>query len=67
MFFHEFLALGEAALAADWITAWKTLQGGCASNRLHHGRTGGGADILILFWLLARPKVTKESLDPVGH
>ena len=25
MFFHDFLAAGEAALAADWIVAWKTL------------------------------------------
>ena len=41
-FFHDFLAGGEAALAADLITAWKTLRGGCASSRLDHGRTDGG-------------------------
>ena len=29
---------GEAALAADLITACKSLQGGCASSRLFHGR-----------------------------
>ena len=31
------LVFGEAALAADLITAWKTLRGGCASSRLDHG------------------------------
>ena len=43
-FWYDFLAVGEAALAADWIAAWKTLPGGCASSRLDHGfpgRTGG--------------------------
>ena len=33
-FFDDFLAAGEAALAADWIAAWKSLRGGCASSRL---------------------------------
>ena len=28
---------GEAALAADLFTAWKTLWGGCASSRLDLG------------------------------
>ena len=37
LFFDDFLAAGEAALAADLITAWKTLRGGCASSRLDHG------------------------------
>ena len=51
-------ASGEAALAADLITAWKPVRGGCASSRLIHGRTGGaskvtaaGQDITLLFWI----------------
>ena len=36
-FFHNFLVVGEAALAADLITAWKSLRGGCASSRPIHG------------------------------
>ena len=31
------LFFGEAALAADLITAWKTFRGGCTSSRLIHG------------------------------
>ena len=31
------LVFGEAALAADLATAWKTLQRGCASSQLDHG------------------------------
>ena len=37
VFVDDCLAIGEAALAADWIAAWKTLRGGCASSRLDHG------------------------------
>ena len=40
-FLMIFLAPGEAALAADLITAWKTLRGGCASSRLDHGFPAG--------------------------
>ena len=40
-FFHDFCLIfwvpREAALAADLITAWKPIQGGCASSRLFHG------------------------------
>ncbi len=46
-FFHIFLAGGEAALAADLITAWKTLRGGCASSRLDHGFPGRTAGRLV--------------------
>ena len=31
-FFHKVLVLGEAALTADLITAWKPIWGGCASS-----------------------------------
>ena len=31
------MVVGEAALAADLITAWETLRGGCASSSLDHG------------------------------
>ena len=34
------LVLGEAALAADLIMAWKPVREGCSSSRLFHGRTG---------------------------
>ena len=37
VFFRKSLVAGEAALAADLITAWKTRRGGCASRRLDHG------------------------------
>ena len=36
-FFDHFLNVGEAALAADLIMAWKTLWGGRTSSRLDHG------------------------------
>ena len=45
--FDDFLAVGVAALAADCITTWRCLWGGCACGRLDHGfrtdkQTGGG-------------------------
>ena len=39
MICSRFFGRGEAALAADLITARKTLQGGCASSRVDHGLT----------------------------
>ena len=42
LFFLEVLVIREAALAADLITAPKSIQGGCASSRLDHGSTNGG-------------------------
>ena len=35
------LVLGEAELAADLISTWKPLWGGCASSRLDHVQTDG--------------------------
>ena len=35
--FRHFFGSREAALAADWITAWKTILGVRASSRLDHG------------------------------
>ena len=32
----------RSALAADWITARKSVRGGCASSRLFHSRTDSG-------------------------
>ena len=39
-FFDDFLATGEAALAADWITAWKTSgEAALAADLIMAGRT----------------------------
>ena len=35
--FAKLLAVKETALAFDWITAWKSFQGGFASSSLDHG------------------------------
>ena len=35
--FSRFLGGGEAALAANLITAWKILRGGCTSSQFDHG------------------------------
>ena len=39
---------GEAAVAADLITAWKTLRGGCASSRLISEFSDCASDLIYL-------------------
>ena len=36
--FYKFLVVGEAALAANLLAAWKNLWGGCTSSRLDHSQ-----------------------------
>ena len=60
MFFLQFctiLGVGEAVLAANWIAAGKTLQGGCASSQLNHGSALSTSIVNCLEWGHRCPKL----------